>query len=250
MTNRPWEVYGLSDPRTGKLRYVGVTFRGQRRINEHMSRAVMGRGRTHRDCWLRSLLRLGLRPTPSILETGSGDGWQERERHWIALHRPSGDLVNHTDGGEGTPGYVPTPALRAMWSAMRKGVKYRPGRVGAMLGRHHSASVLRLIAEASTGRRHTPAARAKIASAARARGISLRTREASAAALRGVPLTPEHRQKIAATTTNRKPVVCVETGDSFPSITAAARALGVNEASVNQAIRKGCRCKGNHYRLA
>lgn len=249
MTNRPWEVYGLSDPRTGKLRYVGVTFRGRRRLNEHLSRAVTGRGRTHRDCWLRSLLRLGLRPVLSVLEAGSGEGWQERERYWIALHRPAGDLVNHTDGGEGTPGYVPTLATRAKWSAMRRGVKYRPGRRGAMLGRRHSASARLLIAAASTGRLHTLETRARIALAATERGVPRGTVEASAASRRGVPLTDEHRQKIAATTTNRKPVVCVETGDSFPSITAAARALGVNEASVYQAIRKGCRCKGNHYRL-
>jgi len=49
--------------------------------------------------------------------------------------------------------------------------------------------------------------------------------------------------------TNRKPVFCIEMEQTYPSVTAAAKALGVNEASVNQAIRKGCRCKGNHFRF-
>jgi len=59
----------------------------------------------------------------------------------------------------------------------------------------------------------------------------------------------DHRARISATVTNRKPVFCIEMEQTYPSVTAAAKALGVNEASVNQAIRKGCRCKGNHFRF-
>lgn len=178
MSNRPWEIYSLTDPRTLEVRYIGVTFRGKARLCEHISRAARG-GKTHRDCWLRSLIAAGLRPIHGTMERGSGDGWPEREQFWIATHKAT--LTNHTDGGEGSPGYVPTPELRRKWSALRLGVPYAFGRRAAMMG--------------------------------------------------------------------RKPVRCVETGETFASVTEAARHLDVTETSVYQSIRKGCRCRGNHYRL-
>jgi len=227
---------------------VGVTFRGvRRRINEHMSRAVRG-GKVHRDCWIRSLILAGLRPIITTIEHGLGDGWQEREMFWIASH-PTGALTNHTMGGEGTHGYVPTPELRAKWSAMRRGVPYRLGRRSAMLGQRHSAEALKVIRAASMGRNHTSETKAAIGTGHRGKSLSAAHREKLAARKRGHQHTPEHNAKITAAVTNRKPVECIETGRTFASVTAAARELAVNEASVYQAIRKGCRCKGSHYRL-
>lgn len=96
MKDRPWEIYALSDPRTSKVRYVGVTFRGRARFREHLSRAICG-GRTHRDRWIRSLVSVGLRPAYCTLERGKGDGWPDRERARIEVHRQT--ITNHTDGG-------------------------------------------------------------------------------------------------------------------------------------------------------
>ena len=220
---KPWMIYGLVDPRTGSTRYVGVTFRGNRRLNEHMSRAVTG-GRTHRDCWIRSLITLGLRPSLCVLEQGVGDGWQEREKFWIAHHRQTGDLVNHTDGGEGFQGYVPTPELRAKWSEMRKGVPYAPGRVPGMKGKHHTAEAKEKIREAGTGLKRSEETRKRMSDAAKLRGME------------------------AACASRRKRVVCVETGESFESMIALARLLKVNRSTISQAIRNGSRCKGNHYK--
>lgn len=221
--DKPWMIYGLEDPRTGDTRYVGATFRGNRRLNEHMSRAVTG-GRTHRDCWIRSLITMGLRPTLKVLEQGAGEGWQDREKFWIAEHRLTGDLVNHTDGGEGFLGYVPTPELRAKWSAMRRGVPYAPGRVPGMKGKHHTPEVREKIREASTGLKRTEETRKRMSDAAKIRGME------------------------AALSARRKRVVCVETGESFESLAALVRSLKVNRSTISQAIRNGSRCKGNHYK--
>lgn len=248
MEPRRWDIYALSDPRTGTIRYVGVTFRGKRRFNEHLSRAVTG-GRTHRDCWIRSLITAGVRPAYAILETGYGDGWQDRECYWIARHRAIGNLTNLTDGGDGTPGCIPTPELRRKWSAMRAGVPYAPGRRPAMLGRRHTPEAREKIRLAGLGRRHTVESRAKLSAAHSGKTLSPEHLEKLAAAKRGKVLTDEHKRRIAASTKNRRPVVCIETGQVFASVTAASRALGVTEASVYQAVRKGCRCKGNHYRF-
>src|ERR1044072_2158681 len=104
-TDRTWSIYTLSDPRTNQIRYVGVTFRGRVRLNEHLSHAMTG-GNTYRDRWIRSLIMAGVRPLYAVIEEGQGEGWQEAERQWIAFYRLTINLVNRTDGGEGFPGYV------------------------------------------------------------------------------------------------------------------------------------------------
>lgn len=246
---RKWIIYTLSDPRTGEVRYVGRTFRGRQRLVEHLSKAKRG-GRTYRDCWIKSLLVLGLRPSMTVLQEGFGEGWQDAERDWIAKYRESGRLVNLTDGGEGFPGYVPSAELRQLWSRQRKGVKYPPGRFSGMLGRHHTPEVCEKIRESSFGRRHTQETKSKISSKHMGKTISEEQRRRLRELRLGTSLTEEHKRKIAEATTTRKSVVCLETGSIYPSITAAAKALGVTDTSVNQAIRKGCRCKGNHYRFA
>lgn len=238
----------MADPRTGEIRYVGVTFRGMRRLAEHISRTRSG-GRCYRECWIRSLLNVGLKPTYQVVQSGCGDGWQEAERSLIAEFRRSHRLVNLTDGGEGLPGYIPTPELRRKWSAMRKGVKYAPGRVPAMKGRSHTPESREKIRIAGMGRKHTTESKAKLSMARKGKNLSPEQIEKLVKAHRGKKLTEEHRHKIAAATTNRKPIISIETGQIFASITEASKILGVNEASVYQSIRKGCRCKGNHFRL-
>ena len=95
MNDRMWKIYTLSDPLTHQVRYVGRTFRGHQRLNEHMSRAIGG-GKTQRDCWIRSLASQGLRPIYQVRQEGQGPGWKEAELSWIAFYRDS-DLVNHAD---------------------------------------------------------------------------------------------------------------------------------------------------------
>jgi len=248
MNQRKWEIYVLSDPRTDTVRYVGVTFRARRRFNEHLSRAMRG-GKTYRDCWIRSLVNAGIRPTYRVIEQGIGDGWQDRERFWIAHYRVEGKLTNLTDGGDGTPGLVPSERCRKAVSLAHKGVPYPPDRIPAMLGKNHTPEAVEKIRAAGIGRAQSDAAKAKLSRAMKGRKPSAKTVAASVAARTGKKLTDEHKQKITATTVNRKAVRVVETGQVFESITAASKALMVSEASVNQAIRKGCCCKGNHLQF-
>lgn len=115
-----WIIYTLSNPRTGEVRYVGFTSKGARtRLKGHLDQARLKV--THKDKWILSLLSIGLVPALTVLESGSGDGWQEAEKRWIAAFRLKGArLANGTDGGDGGVGLVLTTDERARRSEVTK----------------------------------------------------------------------------------------------------------------------------------
>lgn len=246
MRSRPWEIYTLSDPRTNLVRYVGMTFRAKARLREHVSRAKRG-GKTHRDNWIRSLIAQGLRPTYQIVEHGSGHGWKEAEQKWIAYYRSLTDLVNLTDGGEGAPGYVPTPELRRKWSEQRAGIPYPPGRVSAMKGRRHTPEALKKIQFASKGRRMPDSMKRKLSAFRKNNPISTEQRHKMSAASLETRQADEYRQKAIAAHPGKE-VVCVETGEVFASIRAASRALGISKGAIQFALKRMTPCKGHTLR--
>lgn len=106
-------VYALIDPRTQEVRYVGKTTQEPaRRLQLHLARA-RGGYRAHVCSWIKELLRLGMFPGLTVLETVQGDGSNE-ERAWITYGRKRGwRLTNHTDGGEGSAGLRASEETRA-----------------------------------------------------------------------------------------------------------------------------------------
>jgi len=95
------KIYHLLDE-YGNIRNVGKTTRTlEYRLAEHLYEATHG-GKNHRCCWIRSMLARGLTPTIELQTEVSGDGCKA-EIAYIAHYRKMGlDLVNGTDGGEGT----------------------------------------------------------------------------------------------------------------------------------------------------
>lgn len=99
-------IYGLCDPRTGELRYVGQTSRGEARIRAHRYPAVQARAKGHRGTWLRALRRAGLFPDSFVIEHVSVDELADAEIFWIAYFRSVGAwLVNTQPGGAHARGY-------------------------------------------------------------------------------------------------------------------------------------------------
>lgn len=196
-----WEIYTLSNPLTGAVRYVGVAVNAKRRLGDHLSSTKRG-GKTHCYNWIRSLLESGLVPMQAVIERGMGDSWKQAERQWIALYRGTCDLTNLTDGGEGRLGYLNSPETRAKMSAAHRGKKCSPFTI------EHRAK----IGAGNRGKRLSPETRAKLSAAARnisletrakmsaaARNRSPETRAKLAAGHKGKKLSPETREKISAT---------------------------------------------------
>ena len=116
----PVVIYGLVDPRSGDIRYVGKTVKPEQRLYMHVYIAVTGRRGSHKDRWIKELDRLGLRPEMVKLATCEHSEWQRVEREMIATLRASGRLTNLTAGGEGID--MPrTPEWRARIGQAHRG---------------------------------------------------------------------------------------------------------------------------------
>jgi len=105
-------IYSLSDPITLNVKYVGKTFRPKRRFNDHLK----CKGNTKKDCWIKNLLKRGLKPVFEIIEESNEIDCDFWEQHWISLFKSWGfDLKNMTAGGDGSYGLKP-------WNKGMKGV--------------------------------------------------------------------------------------------------------------------------------
>lgn len=91
-------IYGLTDPRTGEVRYIGKANDAAARLKGHLRETR--RRRTPLYDWMRKLADQRIAPGLVVLETCDGD-WREAERRLIAEARSRGDrILNLADGGD------------------------------------------------------------------------------------------------------------------------------------------------------
>lgn len=100
-------IYLLIDPQDNRPRYVGITsYSVLRRICGHRNEKRLRPS----DKWLISLKSLGLKPIVKILAVVEDHMRFEEERKFIAYYRNLyPDLLNVTEGGEGSNGYKMLP---------------------------------------------------------------------------------------------------------------------------------------------
>jgi len=95
-------IYGLWDPRDGRLRYIGKSNDPKSRLPAHLRAAKKKGATSHLRCWLIGLMNDDERPMMEILEEIAVSDWQECEKDWIKQCRDIGlDLVNSCPGGLG-----------------------------------------------------------------------------------------------------------------------------------------------------
>jgi len=114
-------IYGLIDPTTKQLRYVGQTAQGPSYPTTHWKRKRKRERKDHCHCWVRSVLASGMIPEIIILqEVEIENDLSEAEIFWIAYFKMIGcRLTNMTDGGEGTRGFA-SPAKGKKFSDEHK----------------------------------------------------------------------------------------------------------------------------------
>lgn len=166
MKNQPSTIYVLTDPRSGDIRYVGVTCkRIANRLWHHENLASKGGG-SRCGAWIRELHALNLRPDMRAIEIEVS---RDREIYWIdRLKRDGCKLLNATNGGGGTPGYK------------------------------HSEEVRRKILERNIGRVHSPETRAAISAALKGTRATLRSIINQRKAKKGKKKSAETRAKMSA----------------------------------------------------
>src|SRR5688500_15849071 len=97
-------VYCLIDPRSDQIRYVGRAANLEKRYRDHHSPSRL-RTPTHKNYWIRSLMKENLRARMFVLE--ETEDFVGAEKWWIHhLSREGFSLTNQTVGGDGPlPGY-------------------------------------------------------------------------------------------------------------------------------------------------
>lgn len=93
-----YKIYGLLDPKTKEIRYIGVTTcKLSTRLAGHIYDSKHKYG-THKRNWIKSLLKEGLKPEIKLLEESCENTWESREKYLISSLP---NLTNTHKGGKG-----------------------------------------------------------------------------------------------------------------------------------------------------
>ena len=99
-------IYTLTDPNTNEIRYVGKSNNPQKRLYDHIHHSQITH--THKNMWIKSLIKEGKLPILNIIDEVLIEEWQEYEIYWIdKLKKEGHNLTNHDIGGNGTTKHRP-----------------------------------------------------------------------------------------------------------------------------------------------
>ena len=166
-------VYGLYDPRDGKLRYVGQTkHKLKKRLSQHLGqRELCVLPPTHKTKWLSLLLRLGTSPRIKTIDVAFTK--EELDQLEITHIAKNEGLTNTSTGGKGNPGHVASTETRRKMSIARKGkpmtAAARINMSAAQKGRTFTAETKQKMAGRKVGRKLPPEQRAAMSLAQKER---------------------------------------------------------------------------------
>lgn len=100
--NTQYKIYGLCNPKTNELKYIGFTAKSlAKRLSEHLTPTKLIKN-NHKNNWIKYLLNNNLKPEIFILQETNEQEWQFDEQWNIAYFKSIGcKLTNGTAGGEG-----------------------------------------------------------------------------------------------------------------------------------------------------
>jgi hypothetical protein len=94
-------IYALVDPITCKIKYIGRTSVSvNARLSKHIHDAKFFKKKTHKEDWIRSLLKINCKPL--VRKLTEIEGWEESYKFEVALIEKYKDrLTNYYDKGPG-----------------------------------------------------------------------------------------------------------------------------------------------------
>lgn len=87
-------IYGLYDPKTRELRYIGKTNNLNKRLWTHIRKAELGQ-KTYKDEWIRSVLSRNERPIIDVIQETTEENWQRDEIFCIAQAKIEGTRLTN-----------------------------------------------------------------------------------------------------------------------------------------------------------
>lgn len=230
MLRKTMVVYKIQNLNDGKI-YIGKTTKTLKmRIAGHIS--------NNRNYYIDNAIKkhaIEAFDVSIVEECSTLDKLNEREKYWIKFYDckyPNG--YNCTDGGEGTPGYVPTTELRALWSTIRT-------------GRRHSDKTRQKMSDSHKGHSVSNETRIKISERTTGKVVSSESRLKMSKSHTGVPLSETHKAHLSATAKNKRRVRCIETGEIFESIAAAAKWAGVAACTMTSTLHGKQKTAGKYH---
>ena len=114
-------IYGLKDPNTETIRYIGKSTTGLKLPYEHKKPKNLEKT-SYKNHWIKKLLSSGQMYKVEIIEDVQDvTKLDEREKYWIAHYREIvEDLTNLTDGGEGALGRKVSSKTKEKMTISRK----------------------------------------------------------------------------------------------------------------------------------
>ena len=115
-------IYGLIDPTTNMLRYVGQTSKGLNRPRAHLEPGKYNRYKSYNYNWIKSLMSKNIVPEIVIIEECEQSQLNDLESFYITYFKAIGcPLTNQKPGGKQCRGYSQTLEARQNMSKERIG---------------------------------------------------------------------------------------------------------------------------------
>ena len=223
-------IYKITNLKNGKI-YIGQSIDVKRRFWDH--RCASHEGNRHLQFALKKYGKESFKY--EILEECAAADLDERERYWIKKLKPE---YNVSPGGQGrgrrhtdeTKEIIRQKA-RLFWEGLsgeKKAAIIQNNLTGPKTGHAVSDQTRQKIREANIGKRQTPETIEKRKAAIKVKKLS---------------------GYVQSNAGHRKKVICIETGEAFESVKAAALKIGVDPSNITNVLKgKQRSTKGFHFK--
>jgi len=115
-------IYGLIDPRTKQVKYIGKSNNPEKRLIEHMceSKSKDGCG-TKKENWINKLCKLNLNPVLKIIDEVKIEEYEYWEEFYIKEYKYDGiELLNYDEKGVGAISNIELLTEKAKQKKLKK----------------------------------------------------------------------------------------------------------------------------------